>query len=270
MKKHTVVVLTLFVLTFVTFFGFSSVSAASANISRSYNSTTAIPDGSLVSLVSSGTDNVEESNSANAQQLVGVVEQSNQSLLAVNPTSGKVQVATSGTVNALVSTVNGNISVGQQIAVSPFNGVGMKAGPGNRVIGIATTDFNSSTAGATSEQVTDSFGNHHIVTVGYVRLTIAIGTFNSSNFSIQSLQDFVEALTGHPISIVRLIVCLIVAFLAILSIVTLVYASIYGSIVSIGRNPLAKMAVFRTLTSVIGMVTLIAGVASVTIYFLLY
>ncbi|MHB1865153.1 MAG: hypothetical protein ACYCPS_03250 [Candidatus Saccharimonadales bacterium] len=269
MKKHTVVI-TLLMFLIVPILGLGSVNAASPNISRSYNSTSVLPVGSIVSLSPGSSTNVEESNQSNAQRLVGVVVQSSQSLLAVNPTSGKVQVATSGTVNTLVSTVNGNISVGQDVAVSPFNGVGMKANSGDRVVGIAITSFNSNTAGATSEQVKDSFGNVHHITVGYVRLTIAVGTMNSSNFSIQSLQQFVESLTGHPISVLRLIISLVVAFIAILSIVTLIYASIYGSIVSIGRNPLAKLAVFRTLSSVIGMVTLIAGVASVTIYFLLY
>lgn len=269
MKKHKVVI-TLLMFLLVLLFGLSGVSAASPNFSRSYNATTVIPNGSLVSLMSGSSSIVQAANTANSNRLVGVVEQSSDSLLAVNPGSGKVQVATSGTVNALVSTVNGNISVGQNIAVSPFNGVGMKANSGDRVIGIAVTAFNPNTAGATNEIVKDSSGNKHRITVGYVRLTIAIGTLNSSNFSIQSLQLFVESLTGHPISALRLIIAVVVAIVAILSIVTLIYASIYGSIVSIGRNPLAKMAVFRTLTSVIGMVTLIAGVASITIYFLLY
>ncbi|HEY1644792.1 MAG TPA: hypothetical protein VGF75_00215 [Candidatus Saccharimonadales bacterium] len=249
---------------------FSGANAASPNISRSYESTTPVPNGSLVSLVSGKTGYVEEANTSNEEHLVGVAVVTNQSLIAVNPSTGNIQVATTGTVNALVSTVNGNIGVGQEIAVSPFNGVGMKAIAGDRVIGTALTSFNPNTAGATSEQVTDSAGNKHDLTIGFVKLTISVGTMNSSNFSIQSLQQFVESLTGHPISVLRIIISLLIAFVAILAIVVLTYASIYGSIVSIGRNPLAKYAVFRTLTSVIGMVTFIAGVASATIYFLLY
>ena len=248
----------------------STVNAASPNFSRSYKSTSYIPNGSLVSLVANKSGYVEASNNANAQRLAGVAVISNQSLLAVNPGSGLVQVATNGNVNTLVSTVNGNISVGQEVAVSPFNGVGMKSSAGDRVIGTALTSFNSKTAGATVEDVTDIHGAKHSVTVGYLRLTIAIGTMNSSNFSIQSLQQFIEALTGHAISILRLIIGLAISIVAIIAMIVLVYASIYGSIVSIGRNPLAKFAVFRTLTSVIGMVTLIAAVAAATIYLLLY
>src|ERR1700722_14871351 len=185
--------------------GFSHASAASANISRSYKSTSSIQTGSLVSVVPGKTGYVESSNSSNAESLIGVTVISSQSLLAVNASKSTVQVATDGTVNGLVSTINGSISVGQQIAVSPFNGVGMKSEAGDRVIGIAQTAFNSKSPGATSETVKDSSGQSHNILVGFVRLTIDVGSTKSPNFSLASIQELVQNLTGHPISIVRLI-----------------------------------------------------------------
>lgn len=269
MKKHIAVVPAL-VLLLVSLADFAVASAASPNISRSYDSSVSIPNGSLVSLVNANSSSVQVTNLANAQRLIGVAENSNQSLLAVDPVIGKVQVATDGTVNALVSTVNGNISVGQYVAVSPFNGVGMKASNGDRVIGTADTSFNSNTPGVVKEQVTDSQGQPRQLTVGYLKLTIAIGTLSTSHFSVQGLQQFVEGITGKPISTLRIIIGVVLALVAIVSIVTLIYASIYGSIVSIGRNPLAKLAVFRSLASVVGMVALVAVFASVAIYLILY
>jgi len=62
---------------------------------------------------------------------------------------------------------------------------------------------------------------------------------------------------------------MVVGLVALLSLVTLVYASIYGSIVSVGRNPLAKNAIFRTLGSVMVMAIITVTVACVTIYYLL-
>ena len=248
----------------------ANVSAASANISRSYSSTTSIPNGSIVSLVGGKTGYVEASNIANSQRLTGVVVNSDQSLVAVNPSSGKVQVATDGTVNVLVSNVNGNIKVGQEVAVSPFNGIGMQASTGDKVIGTALTSFNGSTLGSTTEQVRDSSGSNHQIVVGYIRLSIGIGAANASSSYLQTLQQFIGGITGHYISIARVIISLAIAFAAIISIVTLIYAAVYGSIISIGRNPLAKYAVFRTLTSIIGMVMLIAGIGSLSLYLLLY
>src|SRR4051812_13274251 len=77
----------------------SSASAASANISRSYQAKTAIVTGSLVSLDTGDSNQVVSANSDNAKRLVGVAVRSGDSLLAVDASTGKVQVATSGSVS---------------------------------------------------------------------------------------------------------------------------------------------------------------------------
>ena len=246
----------------------SQAGAASSSISRSYNSSVPIIAGSLVSLDNKSSGTVEQANTANSQNLIGVAVNGNQSIVSVNPAGGTVQVATEGTVSVLVSTVNGKIGIGNQISVSPFNGVGMKASAGSRTIGLAETSFNTETAGATTQQVTDKTGKKENITIGYVKLEIAIGT-NSSSSELSGIENFAEALVGHPISVARIIISLIIATVALASIITLIYASIYGGIISIGRNPLAKYAVLRTLTSVLGMTVLIASVASATIFLLL-
>ena len=111
-------------------FSLSPVGAASANISKSYKSSDQIPNGSLVSLNNQKTDYVIQSNTKNGSKLLGVAVAADESLLAVNPTDGSVQVATSGTAVALVSDLNGSIKVGDQIGVSPFDGIGMKISGG--------------------------------------------------------------------------------------------------------------------------------------------
>lgn len=249
-----------------------NASAALPNISKSFKSNQSVPNGSLVSLVSSSNGYIQLANLSNAQNLVGVSTASNNSLLAVNPSSNSVQVATSGSVNVLVSDVNGKINPGDDIAVSPFNGVGMKSSNGDRIIGAALTSFNQSTSGVSSEVAQDSSGKAHTLTIGFVRINISVGIMNknSSSFSIESIQQYVEGVTGRQVSLTRILIGLSVAIVGLIAIVTLTYASIYGGIVSIGRNPLAKFSVFRTMTSVMGMVMFIAVVASVTVYVLLY
>ncbi len=250
----------------------SPASAASANISHSYSATGNIPNGTIVSLDPQHSGYVELANTSNDSRLLGVALPSDQSLLAVDPNSSKTQVAISGTVDTLVSTVNGNIKVGDQVSVSPFSGVGMEAAPGSRTIGIAQTAFTSSTSQATTERVKDTSGTNQEVKVGYIRLTIAIssknggpGTGSQANF----LQKVVKSLTGRTISTIRILLSLAVAIISLISLITLIYASIYGSIISIGRNPLAQSAVFRTLASVMSMAFLTTAIACVTIYYLL-
>jgi hypothetical protein len=257
----------------ITLAGFSlaPAGASSANISHAYHSSDTIARGSLVSLKADQADYIEPANLSNGARLLGIVVASDDSLLALDASSSKVQVATSGTATALVSDINGNISVGDQIAVSPFDGVGMKSEPGLHVVGIAQTDFkgNPSETAATKE-VTDRAGHKKQIKLGYVRLNIGIAIDQDSGQSkLNGLQKLVKSLTGKTVSMVRIITALLITLVALVALVTLIYGAIYGSIISIGRNPLAKFAVFRTLGSVLTMAILTAAVAGFTIFFLL-
>lgn len=246
-------------------------SATSANISHSYNSVDTIPNGSIVSLDRTRSDYVQAAQTDNGGRLLGVALASDDSLLAIDTDLTKVQVATSGTTTTLVSTLSGDVKVGDQIAVSPFRGIGMKAMPGSHVIGLAQTGFSSGSEGASEQEVTNKDGQKKRIAVGYVRLSIAIGTASASSGgeSLNSLQRLAKGLTGHTVSTFRVIISLIVTIVSLVALITLIYASIYGSIISIGRNPLAKYAVFRTMGSVVAMAVLTAGIASLTIFFLL-
>ncbi len=251
--------------------GLTPVSASSANISHSYHASGKITDGSIVSLDPKRSDYVEPSNTGNAPRLLGVAVAKNDSLLAVDSTNSSIQVATSGNATMLVSTLDGAIHVGDQVSVSPFNGVGMKAFPGAHVIGLAQTGFNKNSPGAVTKQVTDKNGRTSSIQVGFVRVGIAIGTNATSgntDANLTGLQRLVKQLTGRTVSTFRIVLGLVVALIALTALISLTYASIYGSIISVGRNPLAKYAVYRTLGSVLGLGVLTAVIAVVTILLL--
>ena len=249
--------------------GFAPVSAASANISHSYHTDTAMPSGSIVSLDPVHSGSVQVANTGNGSRLLGVTTPSTDSLLAVDASDGTTQVATSGTVNTLVSTLNGNIDVGDQVSVSPFDGIGMKATPGSYVIGLAQTTLNAKTPGATTKQVKNKQGQPTTNQISYVRLSIATGTANTTGTNLNSLQKLAQSLTGHTISTPRVVLSMAVALVALVSLIALIYASIYGSIISVGRNPLAKYTIFKTLGAVLAMAILTAGTAGLTIWLLL-
>ena len=190
-----------------------------------------------------------------------------QSLIEVNPSVNTVQVATQGSVYVLVSDVNGGISVGNQIGVSPFYGVGMKASVGSTVIGVAQSSFNSSSSAKKMIVYTKS-NKKEIINVGYIKVLILLGQAKSPSV-ITGLQNFTEAITGKPISTIRVIASFVVAILGLVSIITIVYASIDGTIISIGRNPLAKNNVFRILRNVAYFSLIILIICVVTVYLLL-
>ena len=254
------------------FLGICSASASSANISRSYHASQSIPNGSILSLDLKQTDSVRLANTDNGAGLLGVAIAVNDSLIAEDPSSGTVQVATSGTATTLVSTLNGNISVGDQIAVSPFNGIGAKALPGSHVIGQSQTTFKSSDPSATSQQITDKAGKISQVKLGYVRLSINIAIANTgvgASQDLSSLQRFIKSLTGHTVSNARIIISLVITAVGMITLISLIYGSIYGSITSIGRNPLAKHVIFRSLSAVSGMILVTAAATVITVFFLL-
>ena len=261
----------LFVVSFVTGVGpvIASAAASSANVSKSYQSTASIPAGSIVSLSQSSQNSIELSNTSNSKRAIGVAVQDDDSLIAVDSGSTTTQVATSGTVTTLVSDVNGSIKVGDQVAISPFDGIGMKSALGERIIGLAQTAFDGTQTGTTTRQVTDKTGATHSIKVGYVQLSVAVGMDDGVNGGMTGLQRFVRSLTGHQVSTPRIIISLVIAVCTLIALIVLIYSAIYGSIVSIGRNPLAKNAIFRALWHVVWMATITVATALLLMYFLL-
>jgi hypothetical protein len=248
--------------------------AVATTISKAYNSSGPITDGSLVSLDQKVGNAINEANSSNGNRLLGVAVANNNSLLAINSSNSTVQVAISGTVNALVSSVNGNIRVGNQVSVSPFNGIGIDAVDGSKIIGLAETPFTSSTNGAIKLAVKDKQGKIKNIWVGFAKIEISIGSGSYASASggtqVNSLQKLFKGFTGKTVPTVRIVTSLGIAFVALLSLVTLIYSSIYGSIISIGRNPLAKHAVSRALIVIIGLIGFIGVVAGGAMYLLLH
>jgi hypothetical protein len=251
--------------------GLTSANAASSNISHAYQASSAIPNGSLVSLNPQRSGYIELADSANGQSLLGLVLASSNSLIAVDASANKTQVATNGTASALVSTLNGNISVGDPVGVSAFAGIGMKALPGSNVVGLAQATFNSKSPGAIQRQVKNKTGQSQEIWVGFVPVNIAVGTNTApaGGAKLNSLQKLVKSLTGRTIPTARIILSLAVAIITLSILVSFIHASIYGGLVSIGRNPLAKHAVFRVLVYITGMAAGTAAIAAVIIFLLL-
>jgi hypothetical protein len=266
---NTSMFLGLISLLFVLFLS-SPVLASADTISHAYHESGTLSNGSIVSLNPSHADYVQLANTATTH-LLGVVVSSDASLLAINPSSSTVQVAVIGTVPTRVSTLNGSIKTGDQISVSPLDGIGMKAEARLPVIGTAESSLNTNSSSTTSQQVTDKSGKTTTVQAGQINLAIGIsnGTTNDSAITINRLQKLFEDITGRVISTARIVISLIVAGIALLALFVLMYASIYGSIISIGRNPLAKFAILRSLYSVLGLAIAIVAIGGLTIFLLL-
>lgn len=248
------------------------VAALAASISHSYSPEGSISNGELVSLDPNYKNSVQLANSSNGTHLLGVAIAKNGSLLSINDSSNTIQIALSGTVPTLVSTLNGPIKTGDLISVSPINGIGMKAEQGLSIIGQAEASFNADSAGASTQAITDNAGKVTDVRVGYIDLSLNVskGTLSGNIIQLNILQKIVKDLTGHVVSTFRIVVSLVVASIALAVLASVMYGSIYGSIISIGRNPLAKFSVLRSLRFVLALAILIAAISIIVIFFLLY
>lgn len=243
--------------------------AYASTISRSYTIEGGPTKGNLVSLDITKPGTGHLATIANSSDLLGIVVGRGDSLLAIDPSDSTAQVAIEGTAPVLVSTINGDISKGDLISVSPLSGLGMKAQPGLPVIGSAQAAFTSQSSAATTQQITDKGGKSRSVKVGFTSVAIKINTSTEGSTSINSLQKAVKSLTGRVIPTVRIIISLVIVTITLVTLVMLIYASIFGSIISIGRNPLAKSAILRTLRSVLALSALLAAMTAVALLLLL-
>lgn len=242
---------------------------SNSNISWSYTTAQDLKGGTIVSIKAGSSDAIEPSNTQNSARILGVVVEDENTLVAVDPDATKAQVATNGTAQVLVSNINGNIATGDRVVVSPLTGIGMKGVEDGYMIGRATANFSANSSSASSQRVTDKDGKEQTVAVGYLAIQLAPGFSGDSGGAESGLQRWVKSLTGRTVSMPRIITSIVIAVLTLATIVVLMYAAIYGSIISIGRNPLARKSIFRALLNVVWMAALAVSLAFVLIYMLL-
>ncbi len=247
--------------------------ASEQNVSRSYSSSESFQSGNVVSLAANSDETIVLANRSNEGRVIGIVVKPNESLLGIDPDMTKTQVATSGSAQVLVSTLNGTIRIGDKLSVSAVNGVAQKASASETVIGYAKAEFNGSESGTQLNRVDVDGSGPRDIRIGYIELDLSVGAYNSMDTdkqeSLNNLQELVRSITGRTISTLRIVASIVIAVLTLLGLAALLYASIYGSIISIGRNPLARSSILRGLTVILVIAGLGVLLAIVTIYLLL-
>lgn len=244
-------------------------SAATSDLSRSFSSTEKIEAGSLVSLQKNRDGYIELTNTTNAEQLVGVAVLTSNSLLAVNVENNKTQVAISGQATTIVSDLNGDINPGDLIAATPFSGVGAKALAGDRVVGVAQASFSGSSLGTKTATITDKQGKSKELKMGSIAVVISVGSKSKNSATLgvsKGLEGFAANIAGKEVSIIRIVLCLIIGIVAIVSLVVIIYSTIRSSISAVARNPLAKPEIFNSMAQVMVMIAFIAVVSIVMMY----
>ena len=245
--------------------------SAESYISQGYYVDNNLSLGSIVSLKVNTTDSVEAGSTNNVEGLLGVVINANSSPIAIsNGTGNQVQVATNGTLPVLVSDMNGGVVLGDHITASPIAGVGMKATGNVKVIGIAQSDLGAN--GSKNQSYKDKDGTEKSVRIGEVPVLINVAYYfkEPDKTLIPSvLQNLANTIAGKNVNSLPILISGGIFIVTLIVVVSIVYAMIHSSIISVGRNPMSQSAIYRDLIQLSALVIGILAVAVIAIFLVL-
>lgn len=239
-----------------------STALADSVVSQGYQVQGNLPAGAAVSLSQS---TLSLASATNAQYLYGVVVQPSDVSLNINSASNQVQVVTAGLVPTAVSDINGDIKAGDNLVPSPIAGVVMKGTEAGKSLGAAEQDFNVRGSNVQAKTITAKDGTTRQVHIGLIPVAVGVGDFQPKTAPIPAfllpVQGALSGIAGHDVSSVRTTLALSIFLLALIATLVILYSATTGAIRSIGRNPLAKSAVFVSLLQVVAIIVVILLVA---------
>jgi hypothetical protein len=246
----------------------------SQQVIRSYPAAKPVKIGMLVQLGGKNkkTPEVLAVSQKNITKAYGVVVRPNDATFALKQTSKsqQVYVASNGKFRVLVCDQNGPVRSGDYITVSSLAGIGMRAGTGQSiVVGKALGTFDGSHA-IGQETLQDNSGAKKTVNIGYVNAAVAIAhnpleQAKSPSYLPGFLVKASRSVANKHVDAARIYISLIVILVTMVIVGIVFYSGIRGSMISVGRNPLAKKAVLKNLIRVvlIGIIILIIGLIGV-------
>lgn len=252
--------------------GFVTASHAVSTLSKGYLSATPLDDGTIVS-VGENPGIVKATNSDNIENLVGVVLKPENALLTVTSTAGEVQVVSEGIAMALLSTLEGDIKVGDRVTASSINGMGAKASKSMRVLGTAQASLDSKTGGAIKTKIKDKSGTEREVYMA--KLPVLVGVTYYSTGEVEKplvpsfVQKFANSVAAREVSQLPLVISIVIFLITLVASGIILFTAIRSSIVSIGRNPLSRPSIIRGLIQVVFLVMGLLGVGLAAIFLVL-
>lgn len=255
-------------------FVFSQIAAASS-LTKAFKVNSSLAEGTVVSLEDDGTTAVPASRD-NMAGLYGVVTSSGDlSVARANEDAQTVQVAKDGVINTLVSTYQGDIKSGDPITVNALEGVGEKAIASGKIIGIAQADFNGESTDSKEFSVATSNGTKS-VRVGAIPVKVEVQLYSIASSGQGSLNEnrnkalqLADSLTGQTVKPYALVIAGILLLFGVFIAGFLVISSGYASMISLGRNPIAKRVILVSLLKVLMIAAAICFVAAAFAYLIL-
>lgn len=250
---------------------FFSASGVAASISQGYKTNDeSLKTGMAAALSgdsSEGERLVEPVTQTNSDKFVGVITTVDDNLVNLSDNTTEVLVSTEGKVSVFVSDIGGNIGQGDYLSVSPLKGVLMKSRPGNKTVAVALQNFDN----AQKEEKTISTNDgSQTVNIGLISAELNENVASAQDENKQFLVVAGESLTGKAVNQFQVIAALVIFAIILIVEGSIIYGAIHSSVSALGRNPLAKKAVFKQLLQVSWLALVIIVVGFGAIYLILW
>lgn len=244
-------------------------------VTRGYSSDILLQKGMIVKLKDDDPNKVEPVKKENEEKIQGVVINPTDSAVLLSGEDQKVFVSNTGPYFVLVSTQNGPVAVGDYVTVSSISGVGMKASDLDKVvIGKAVESFDQAdiTKVRSSAKIKDSVGNETEVKIGTIKVDISVGRNPSQRVNASLpvvLKQASETIAGKPVTPARVYLSFFVFLATSIIAGSMLYSAVRSTMISMGRNPLGKKAIIKSLIQVASVAVMIFIVGLFAVYLLL-
>lgn len=260
MNRRRISVLVLVLLFAVFFVGH----AHADTIVQGFKAKGTLQPGMIVSLSGNSNDTVQMTAGNASSNIYGVVIDPSLAPVTVQQQGQQVFVATAGDYPVLVSTKDGVIKSGDYISMSQIDGVGAKASDQSVVLGRALESFDGK-----NNVITTSSDGHPIGRIN-VAITPGKNPLVKDNVAIPApLKRFGQAIAGKNITAVRIWAALAVFAITAVIAISILVVGIRSGFTAIGRNPLSKKSIMKSLTQVVAISFLVFVTGVFGVYLLL-
>ena len=160
------------------------------------------------------------------------------------------------------------------MTISSISGIVMKAGDKDvYTVGKAIEGFDGDINSISTTELRDSVGALQTVGIGRILVDVSVGSnplFQPTESSLpEFLEKATEAIAGKQVSPVRVYVGIVILILTSMLAGSLMYSGIRSSVISIGRNPLSKQSVTKSMIQIVLSALIIFLIGLFAVYLLL-
>jgi hypothetical protein len=252
----------------------SVLNAQAPAVTQGYGTDSTLERGMIVRLKDGDPSKIVALNAKDIESMHGIVIDPNDAPVTISSDTTKTFVATIGRYDVLVSDQNGPIKEGDLVTISSFNGVGMKATDEQTVIaGRALGEFNGKDGVVSSAIVKTTKGAETKVYIGRVQVDIGIARnprLRTNQRGVPAvLQRITDSIANKPVTALKIYISLAILLISTAIAGSMLYAGIRSAIVAIGRNPLSKRSITKSLIQVILTAIIVFIIGLFAVYLLL-